>query len=56
MLCCAQDLRESVAQLQTDPGCAADGKAPMYGMAASLPDRGIIAEFLTAFQDVQLTP
>ncbi len=54
--CCVQDLRESVAQLQTDPNCAADGKAPMYGMAASLPDRSIIAEFLTAFQDVQLTP
>ena len=45
-----------MAQLKADPGCAADGKAPMYGMAATLPDRGIIAEFLTAFQDVQLTP
>ena len=42
--------------VKSNPSCAPDGMAPMYGMAATLPDRSIIGEFLTAFQDIQLEP
>ncbi|KAG2490349.1 hypothetical protein HYH03_011151 [Edaphochlamys debaryana] len=32
------------------------GSAPVYGMANSAPDRGMVGEFLVAYQDVMLTP
>ncbi|KAG2454973.1 hypothetical protein HYH02_000799 [Chlamydomonas schloesseri] len=35
---------------------AKDGSAPLYGMANVSPDRGMIGEFLVAYQDVMLMP
>jgi hypothetical protein len=32
------------------------GAAPLYGMAAAAPDRGLVAEFLIGFQDALLEP
>ena len=49
-----QELKECVAELVQHPQLAKGGNAPIYGMAAALPDRSIVGEFLTAFQDAQL--
>lgn len=49
----AQDLKEAVAKLKADPKLAKRGNAPLYGMAAVVPDRSIVGEFLVAFQDIQ---
>ncbi len=49
-----QDLKEAVATLKAKPELAKGGNAPMYGMAAVVPDRSIVGEFLVAFQDIQL--
>ena len=49
-----QDLKEAVAALAADPKLAKSGNAPLYGMAAVVPDRSIVGEFLVAFQDLQL--
>jgi sphinganine-1-phosphate aldolase len=54
MLCRPQDLKEAVATLKADPKLAKSGNAPLYGMAATVPDRSIVSEFLVAFQDMQL--
>lgn len=45
-----------VATVLRDPSSVSGGSAPMYGMANAVPDRGMIAEFLTAYQDVMLEP
>jgi glutamate/tyrosine decarboxylase-like PLP-dependent enzyme len=37
------DLRAAVADVQRDPSLAKSGSAPMYGMAAKLPLRGLVA-------------
>ena len=37
-----------------DPSAGGDGSAPLYGMAAVVPDRRIVAQFLTAYQDTLL--
>lgn len=37
-----------------DPSAGGDGNAPLYGMAATVPDRRIVSQFLTAFQDALL--
>lgn len=44
------------ATLAQDPKAGGDGKAPLYGMAATVPDRRIVSQFLTAFQDALLEP
>jgi len=54
-----RDLEECVTGILTHPDddkLAGDGMAPMYGMAATVPDRRIVGNFLVAFQDVLLEP
>ena len=52
-----QDLRECVEMLRSDPKLnLKGGKAPMYGMAASLPDRATVGDVLAVFQDSLLAP
>jgi sphinganine-1-phosphate aldolase len=48
-----RDLREAVAEVKSTPS-AHGGLAPMYGLAASLPDRSIISGFLYDFLDLVL--
>ena len=50
-----QDLRECCAALAADPASAPEGSAPFYGMAASMPDRRLVGDFLEAYQDALLT-
>lgn len=49
-----RDLREAVAEALKDPKAGGDGMAPLYGMAATVPDRRIVSQFLTAYQDALL--
>ncbi|KAF5834927.1 pyridoxal phosphate-dependent transferase [Dunaliella salina] len=51
-----EGLRASVATLMANPDAVQGGSAPMYGMANVVPDRGMIGEFLVAYQDVMLLP
>ena len=37
-----------------DPKAGGDGMAPLYGMAAVVPDRRIVGQFLVAYQDALL--
>jgi hypothetical protein len=49
------DLAASVAEVRGAP--AADGgMAPVYGMAATLPDRGAVATMLKSFMDLWYRP
>lgn len=52
--CLLRDLREAVAQVLADPKGGGEGSAPLYGMAAVIPDRRIVAHFLQAYQDTLL--
>ena len=45
------DLKESVALVKANPG-SKDGLAPVYGLAASLPFRGIVSDILRTTLDV----
>lgn len=38
-----RDLRDSLAELRANPGLAKSGSAPMYGMAAKMPVRRLVA-------------
>lgn len=49
-----KDLKECVTEVKCKPELAKGGNAPMYGMAATLPDRSIVGNFLVAFQNAQL--
>lgn len=50
-----QDLRECAAEVAANPESKTDGgMAPMYGAAASMPDRSVVGRFLTAYQDLLL--
>jgi glutamate/tyrosine decarboxylase-like PLP-dependent enzyme len=49
------DLRASVAQVRDEPP-AEGGMAPVYGMAAQMPDRGAVAQMLAAFMDLWFRP
>jgi glutamate/tyrosine decarboxylase-like PLP-dependent enzyme len=49
------DLRDSVAQVREEPP-AEGGMAPIYGMAAQMPDRGAVASMLAAFMDLWFRP
>ena len=51
----AQDLADVVASLLAGGEAVKDGMAPVYGLASVSPDRGIIGEFLVAYQDVLLS-
>ena len=46
-----QDLKDSVAYVKANPGNK-EGLAPVYGLAASLPFRGIISDILKKYLDV----
>jgi sphinganine-1-phosphate aldolase len=48
------DLRLSVAEAMQNPESFKHGMAPIYGMAAELPDRAIVSDFVTAYIDAQL--
>lgn len=37
-----------------DPKAGGDGMAPLYGMAAVVPDRRVVGTFLVAYQDALL--
>lgn len=45
------DLKEAMAHVKANPG-GKDGMAPVYGMASSLPFRGMVADFLKKYLDV----
>ncbi len=45
------DLKESVAYVKANPGNK-EGLAPVYGMAASLPFRGMVSDILKKYLDV----
>lgn len=45
------DLKESVAYVKANPG-EKEGMAPVYGMAASLPFRGMVSDILKRYLDV----
>jgi glutamate/tyrosine decarboxylase-like PLP-dependent enzyme len=49
------DLEASVAEVRTSPA-AEGGMAPVYGMAATLPDRGAVATMLKSFMDLWFRP
>ena len=52
-----QDLKESIATLVSSENKDSDhGMAPLYGMAAKVPDRRIVGNFLIAYQDILLEP
>ena len=50
-----QDLEEAVEEAFQSSGGTDEGMAPMYGMNAKMPDRSIVGEFLTAYQDALLS-
>jgi sphinganine-1-phosphate aldolase len=45
------DLKESVAYTKANPGNK-EGKAPIYGLAANLPFRGMVSDILKSYLDV----
>jgi hypothetical protein len=45
------DLQESVEYVKQHPG-EKDGFAPVYGMASSMPFRGLVSDFLKKYLDV----
>lgn len=49
-----RDLREAVATVEADPNAFPDGTAPMYGMAASFPDRSLVGDIGTTYLDAVL--
>lgn len=51
------DMRSCVDALAAHPdGLGKEGSAPLYGLAGISPDRGLVGEFLVAFQDAMLAP
>jgi sphinganine-1-phosphate aldolase len=49
------DLRASVDQVRDEPP-GEGGMAPVYGMAAQMPDRGAVGKMLAAFMDLWFRP
>ena len=39
------------AQVKVNPSGSKEGSAPIYGLAASMPVRGVVGELLTAYMD-----
>lgn len=53
----AADLSASVAEVRSTPAGEGDGGlAPIYGLAASVPDRTLVSEFLKAYMDRWYVP
>lgn len=48
------DLKWACESVQNNPGEFKDGLAPVYGMAAQIPDRSIIGDFITGYLDALL--
>ena len=48
------DLKESVAHVKANPG-SKEGLAPVYGLAATLPFRGMVSDILKKYLDVVYT-
>ncbi|XP_033108371.1 sphingosine-1-phosphate lyase 1-like isoform X1 [Anneissia japonica] len=44
-----KDLEECTADIMKDPNAKADGIAAIYGMAESIPDRSMVAEFVQGY-------
>mmetsp|Transcript_16675 Transcript_16675/g.49880 ORF Transcript_16675/g.49880 Transcript_16675/m.49880 type:complete len:527 (-) Transcript_16675:69-1649(-) len=49
-----KDVAAAVAEVIADPSKFADGTAPMYGMAATMPDRSIVGDLMVGFMDRML--
>ncbi len=49
------DLRAAVTEVATEPA-AEGGMAPIYGMAATLPDREVVSDFLKVYIDMWFKP
>lgn len=45
------DLAESVDHVRNHPDASSEGTAPMYGMMATLPDRGTVKEMIAQFME-----
>ncbi len=50
-----KELEEAVDEAFSSAGGTDEGMAPMYGMNAKMPDRSIVGEYLTAYQDALLS-
>lgn len=50
-----EDLRAAVGRVRANPS-AEGGMAPIYGLAASVPDRAVVADFLKAYMDRWYVP
>lgn len=49
------DLREAVDEVKAEPS-KEGGMAPLYGMAATLPERGVVSDFLKFYMDMWFKP
>eukprot|EP01091_Cochliopodium_minus_P009982 TRINITY_DN2580_c1_g1_i1.p1 TRINITY_DN2580_c1_g1~~TRINITY_DN2580_c1_g1_i1.p1 ORF type:complete len:535 (-),score=171.64 TRINITY_DN2580_c1_g1_i1:160-1764(-) len=49
-----KDLKESVEIVKNDPLLSKQGNAPVYGLASSFPDRGMIQDLLVGYLDILL--
>jgi sphinganine-1-phosphate aldolase len=49
-----KDVADSVAEVLADPTKFKDGTAPLYGMAATMPDRSIVGDLMVGFMDRML--
>ncbi|KAL7753405.1 Dihydrosphingosine phosphate lyase [Sorochytrium milnesiophthora] len=50
------DLKDAVAQVKQDPKKFEKGSAAIYGMAASIPDKGIVEDIITGYLDICSKP
>uniref|UniRef100_A0A0E0JCZ6 sphinganine-1-phosphate aldolase n=1 Tax=Oryza punctata TaxID=4537 RepID=A0A0E0JCZ6_ORYPU len=46
-----KDLKDSVDTVKANPGPISGGRAPIYGAAGKMPDRGMVRELLVEFMD-----
>ena len=51
----AADLRTAIDEVKANP-TSEGGMAPLYGMAATLPERGFVSEFLKGYMDMWFKP
>ena len=49
------DLRTAIDEVKANP-TSEGGMAPLYGMAATLPERGFVSEFLKGYMDMWFKP
>ena len=46
-----RDLKEAVSDVKSEPA-SEDGMAPIYGMAATIPTRGVVRDILKRYLDL----